>query len=106
MGGIGKTVLATALCRDTAVQRAFPDGIGWITIGREWGGDFVSRMREVGRALGEDVERGWDTKIACEHRYRDILREKPSLIGVDDVWHIEHLTPWLVDSRRSRLLFN
>jgi hypothetical protein len=36
MGGIGKTVLATALCRDTAVQRAFPDGIAWITIGREW----------------------------------------------------------------------
>jgi hypothetical protein len=34
MGGIGKTVLATALCRDTAVQRAFPDGIAWITIGR------------------------------------------------------------------------
>ena len=47
MGGIGKTVLATALCRDTAVQRAFPDGIAWITIGREWDGDFVTRMREV-----------------------------------------------------------
>jgi hypothetical protein len=49
MGGIGKTVLATALCRDPAVQRAFPDGIAWITIGREWDGDFVTRMREVGR---------------------------------------------------------
>src|SRR4051812_26004810 len=40
MGGIGKTVLAVALCRDTVVQRAFPDGIAWITIGREWDGDF------------------------------------------------------------------
>ena len=105
MGGIGKTVLATALCRDTAVQRAFPDGIGWITIGREWDLDFVARMREVGRALGEDVERGWDTKVACEVRYRSVLREKAALIVVDDVWSVEHLKPLLVDAPRSRFLF-
>jgi WD40 repeat protein len=105
MGGIGKTVLATALCRDTAVQRAFPDGIAWMTIGREWDGDFVARMREVGRALGEDVERGWDSKIACENRYRNILREKAALIVVDDVWKLEDLKPLLVDAPRSRFLF-
>src|SRR5206468_13064474 len=90
MGGIGKTVLATALCRDLVVQRAFPDGIAWITIGREWDGDFVTRMREVARALGEDVEHGWDTRVACENRYRDILRDKAALIVVDDVWNLEH----------------
>ncbi|MDQ6707687.1 MAG: NB-ARC domain-containing protein [Acidobacteriota bacterium] len=32
MGGIGKTALATALCRDVVVQRAFPDGIAWVAI--------------------------------------------------------------------------
>jgi NB-ARC domain len=105
MGGIGKTVLATALCRDPAVQRAFPDGIAWITIGREWGRDFVTGMREVGRALGEDVERGWDTNSACENSYRTILREKAALIVVDDVWNLEHLNPLLVDAPRSRFLF-
>src|SRR6266851_4584757 len=31
MGGIGKTVLAKALTEDEVVQRAFPDGIVWIT---------------------------------------------------------------------------
>ncbi len=31
MGGIGKTVLTTALCHDLAVQRAFPDGIAWVS---------------------------------------------------------------------------
>jgi len=35
MGGIGKTVLAQALCHDEIVQQAFPDGIVWITIGKE-----------------------------------------------------------------------
>jgi hypothetical protein len=30
MGGIGKTVLAQALCHDEVVQQAFPDGIIWV----------------------------------------------------------------------------
>jgi len=84
MGGIGKTVLATALCRDLVVQRAFPDGIAWITVGREWDGDFVTRMREVARALGDDLA-GYDNPLACENRYRTILREKAALVVVDDV---------------------
>ena len=33
MGGIGKTVLAQALCRDEVVQAAFPDGIVWVKVG-------------------------------------------------------------------------
>ena len=104
MGGIGKTVLATALCRDLAVQRAFPDGIAWITIGREWDGDFVTRMREVARALGDDLD-GYDNPLACENRYRTILREKAALVVVDDVWNLEHLKALLVDAPRSRFLF-
>src|SRR5436305_4137756 len=104
MGGIGKTVLATALCRDLVVQRAFPDGIAWITIGRVWDGDFVTRMREVARALGEDLTR-YDNPLACENRYRTILREKAALVVVDDVWNLEHLQPLLVDAPRSRFLF-
>jgi WD40 repeat protein len=104
MGGIGKTVLATALCRDPAIQRAFPDGIAWITIGREYNGDSVIRMREVARALGDDLS-NYDNPLACEHRYRTILREKAALIVVDDIWNLEHLKPLLVDAPRSRFLF-
>ena len=35
MGGIGKTVMARALCDDPKVQLAFPDGILWATLGKE-----------------------------------------------------------------------
>lgn len=35
MGGIGKTVLAKALTDDEVVREAFPDGIVWITAGKE-----------------------------------------------------------------------
>ena len=34
MGGIGKTVLAQALCRDERIRQAFPDGIFWQSIGK------------------------------------------------------------------------
>jgi hypothetical protein len=104
MGGIGKTVLASALCRDKAVQRAFPDGIAWITVGREWDGDFVPRMREVAKVLGDDLS-GYDNPFACQNRFGDMLREKAALVVVDDVWNLEHLKPLLVDAPRSRLLF-
>jgi WD40 repeat protein len=104
MGGIGKTVLATALCRDVAVQRAFPDGIAWISTGRQWDGDFVTLMREVARALGDELS-GYDNPLSCQNRYRTILREKAALVVVDDVWNPEHLKPLLVDAPRSRFLF-
>src|SRR5712692_2500531 len=51
MGGIGKTVLAQALCGDEVVQQAFPDGIAWVTAGKESAYDLVTRLREVGKAL-------------------------------------------------------
>jgi hypothetical protein len=35
MGGVGKTVLANALCRDEEVRRRFSDGIFWITVGQD-----------------------------------------------------------------------
>src|SRR3954447_11729901 len=49
MGGIGKTVLAQALCRDPAIERAFPDRIFWITVGREKRA-FSDRIASVTRA--------------------------------------------------------
>src|SRR5215510_6338047 len=35
MGGMGKTVMARALCDDAAVQAAFPDGILWASLGKD-----------------------------------------------------------------------
>ena len=35
MGGIGKTVLATALAHDSEVRKSFPEGIFWLTVGQK-----------------------------------------------------------------------
>src|SRR5664279_4087828 len=72
MGGIGKTVLAKALTEDEVVQRAFTDG-------KERKRDFIEEMREVAKALGDDLS-GWDTALGCEHQYRTTLANKAALI--------------------------
>jgi hypothetical protein len=48
MGGIGKTVLAQALCHDPAVQDAYPDGVIWATIGQNPTDlHLINQMREI-----------------------------------------------------------
>ena len=104
MGGIGKTVLAKALTDDEVVQRAFPDGIVWITAGKERKRDFIEEMREVAKALGDDLT-GYDSALACENRCRTTVAQKAALIVVDDVWSKADIEPLLAESPRSRLLF-
>ena len=104
MGGIGKTVLAQALTQNEVIQQAFPDGIVWVTVGRESNYDPVSMFHRVGRALGEDWERHKDL-LACEDEYRTAMAKKASLVVVDDVWKKNDLDPFLAESKRSRLLF-
>ena len=104
MGGIGKTVLAKALTEDEVVQHAFPDGIVWITGGKERERDFIEEMREVAKALGDDLSR-YENALAAEHQYRTIIADKAALIVVDDVWRKADIEPLLAESPRSRFLF-
>jgi hypothetical protein len=105
MGGIGKTVLAQALSYDEVVQQAFPDGIVWVSIGREPAFDSLTRMREIGKALDDDLSR-CDNELGARNQYRSMIRRKAALIVVDDVWNSKDLEPLLAESSpRSRLLF-
>jgi class 3 adenylate cyclase len=76
-GGIGKSVLAQALCRDPAVRQAFPDGVIWVTAGKEPAYDLVTRMGRWARrwAMNSAVTiRSWaafiSTARACAARRR------------------------------------
>jgi hypothetical protein len=104
MGGIGKTVLAKALCHDEVVQQAFPDGVIWITVGKESAFDVVTRLREVGKALKDDLTR-YDNELGCKAQYRSTIPSKAALIVIDDVWKAADVEPFLAESARSRLLF-
>jgi WD40 repeat protein len=104
MGGLGKTILAQALCRDEVVQQAFPDGVAWITVGKEPRDDFAARLREIGKALGDDPG-AYDGERAAENRYKSVIHDKAVLIVLDDVWNARDIEPFRAESPRSRLVF-
>jgi WD40 repeat protein len=101
MGGIGKTVLAQALFKDQVVRQAFPDGLVWITVGREPTRDWAASLRQIAHALGAAA----DESVAPETLYRTTIAEKAALIVIDDIWSKADLDPFLAESPRSRFLF-
>ena len=105
MGGIGKTVLAQALCHDEVVQQAFPDGVVWITIGKESIISLKDQMREVGRAFKDEDLAQVDNELAAINQYRNTIRNKAALVVLDDVWNATLINPFRAESARSRLLF-
>ena len=102
MAGIGKTILAQALCLDEVIQAAFPDGIVWLNVGKE-PRDLVPLFREAARAVGDSLE-GYDSLQSASNRLRNHLRDKAVLLVLDDIWNPHDAAPFLIDSPRSRLL--
>src|SRR5262249_30027060 len=103
MGGVGKSVLAVALCHDPVIQAAFPDGVIWVVIGRT-PGNLVSQMRSVGMVFGDKAEY-YETTETSAARLRRVLRGKAALVVLDDVWDRQHIEPFLTSETRCRTLF-
>jgi hypothetical protein len=104
MGGIGKSVMAAALCRDEVIQDAYPDGIVWVTIGQN-PGSLLLKLRGLLEALGEPVASN-ATEEQMIDKLRTTLPQKAALIVLDDVWNHAHIAPFIVeDASASRLLF-
>lgn len=99
MGGVGKTLIAISLCHRPQVRHAFPDGIIWLTIGRDSTLTFSERVEFIARALTTDIA----SYSAVE--YQSLLREKALLVVLDDVWAVADIEPFRVSCGRSRLLY-
>jgi len=102
MGGIGKSVLARALCDDPDVQAAFPDGILWATLGQT--PDLTARLREWIETLGGIVGQTAPTLDQLRNTLAEELRDKACLLVVDDAWRKAHLEPFCAGGPRCRLL--
>lgn len=101
MGGIGKTVLASALVRDADIQRAFPDGIYWLTLGQH--ADIVARQLQLARAMSRQAETFVDPQ-AGKARLEELLHDKRSLVVLDDVWQPGDARPFDIRNTATRLL--
>jgi hypothetical protein len=68
MGGIGKTVLASALVHNSEVPQAFPDGVYWLTIGQK--PNVLALQKQLLRQLT-----GYKETLTIEQEAREALRE-------------------------------
>ena len=101
LGGIGKSVMASALVFDPDVQNAFSDGILWVTLGQA--PDLLPRLSDWIRALGDHNENPTSLEAASMH-LRSLLIDKQMLLVVDDVWNPEHVVPFRVGGPNCRVL--
>jgi WD40 repeat protein len=100
-GGIGKSVLASALACDEKVRCAFPDGVYWVTLGQE--PDLQDVQARLARRLGESAPAVTSVSQGRELLAR-LLRDRASLLVLDDVWDAAHALAFDVLGPRSRLL--
>ena len=88
MGGIGKTVVASALARNGRIRSRFVDGIIWITFGQQV--DIAQKLLYVGQCLNDDLTK-YTTYSSAKITLTETLAEKACLLILDDVWDITHI---------------
>ena len=101
MGGIGKTVLATALARDEEVRRAFPDGVIWITFGQT--PQILTLQSDVVEALG-DKQASFTEINSGKVQLRKLLTGKTCLLILDDVWNLNDASAFDVLEKPCQML--
>lgn len=100
--GIGKTSLSIALAHDEALQKAYPDGVLWTSLGQN--PNILAELMNWGRALGFSETATNQTIEQLTSRLRALLRERKMLLIVDDVWESSHALPFQIGSNQSAIL--
>jgi hypothetical protein len=101
LGGIGKSVLAAALAHDPEIQRHFPDGVLWATLGQQ--PDVLSLLGGWVQNLG-DYDFHPATVEATIARLRTLLHNRAALLVIDDVWDPAHAAPFKVGGPHCEML--
>lgn len=100
LGGIGKSTLSAALVRDPDVQRHFKDGILWTTLGQN--PDLRRALTDCISSLGSFSRPS--TPEGASFQLQALLRQRRTLLVVDDAWDPSHVLPFLVGGPECRVL--
>ena len=90
MGGVGKSVLASAFARSTTTRRVFGDGVAWVGAARDLAP--LDLLRPLLGMLSAPLPAGAGLDDAVT-ALRDRLDGRRCLIVVDNVWSIEVVEP-------------
>ncbi|MFN6477929.1 NB-ARC domain-containing protein [Nostoc sp. DedQUE07] len=101
MGGIGKTVLATALARDEEVRKAFPDGVFWVTFGQT--PQILTWQSYLAQEFGDKQAAFTEIGLA-KARLRQLFADKACLLILDDIWCLDDATAFDVLGEHCQML--
>ena len=99
--GIGKSVLAATLARDSAIRTAYPDGIFWISMGKE--PDLLSRMITISHGLDDKKQYFVDVESAGE-RIKRLTSTRTCLVIFDDAIDPQDILPFNVLGQYGQML--
>ena len=99
-GGMGKTVLATALARHDTVRRAYPDGVFWIVLGER--PDVVAAQTALAGLAG--IEARFRTAEEGRAALAQGLSGRRLLLVIDDAWSAADVESLLVVDVTGRAL--
>jgi len=100
-GGFGKTWLASCVCHRPEVERRYPGGLLWVTVGQEVrGADLAERVNDMAFALSGQRPAISDPDAAGAELGRLLdVHDQPVLLVVDDVWEEAQLRPFRFSGR-------
>ncbi len=101
MGGIGKSVLAAALAHDDEVRGAFPDGVFWLSFGRQ--ASATAKQAELLWALGQPAP-ALDDWHEGRAQLRVLIDDRACLVILDDIWKEAHAEAFTQLGPKCRLL--
>jgi hypothetical protein len=101
MGGIGKTVLAIALAHDPAITSLFPDGVVWLTFGRDAAG--LRKAEDLAAAVTGKITH-FESMDTARGLLGDMTRDVAVLIILDDVWAPEATDPFTALGPKCRVV--
>jgi len=100
LGGIGKSVLASAISQEEEILSYFSDGVLWVTLGQT--PQLLPLLDEWIKVLGDDFSPA--SPEAASSHLRSLLRGKRVLLVIDDVWDSAHADFFRVGSGNSSIL--
>ncbi len=101
MGGIGKTVIATALALDAAVRSHFPDGVAWLTFGRD--APALTKAVELAAAITNQTTR-FEFVDGAHGQLGEMTRDLTLLVVLDNIWEPEAADPFTGLGPKCRVL--
>lgn len=99
--GIGKSVLAATLARDSAIRTAYPDGVFWVAMGKE--PDLLTRMTYISHGLDEKKLLFVDAESAGE-RIKRLTATRTCLVIFDDAIDPQDILPFNVLGQYGQML--